>query len=145
MLVYRVELNVSVIRDQDCGKTYWTRNVGPYVTQVMSIKTLKWLEQFYINPRPCVSIDDDRHPAPWEDLRLSRSLNGGGFNGFHFGFASLPKLSKWFNKYERERLHNCGFVCMVYEVDRLYAGKSQCVFDMRRANLIDMLSLKEIY
>ncbi|QJI10815.1 hypothetical protein GuL6_009 [Buttiauxella phage vB_ButM_GuL6] len=147
MLVYRIELCVSTIKEINRNKlTLWNRNVGPYVTQVFNNTTLKWLENFYINPRPCISLDDARHPAPWEDDRLTRNLEcRGGFDGLHFGFSSLPKLSKWFNKYERERLHNCGFVCMVYEVDKLYAGKAQCVFDLQRANLVNMLSLKEIY
>lgn len=145
MIVYRIEFGCSFIGLS--GK--WQTKSGPYVNRSPSVETSEWLDQFGLDPNICISQDDKRHPAPWNDGRLVLSLQKDGFDTdcrqFNYGFQSLPRLSRWFDKYDREYMYYKGFVCMVYEVDKLYPGKTQCVFDITTAKIVGMISLKEIY
>lgn len=138
MLVYRIELGVSLLDDEKR-----MTNIGPYVTHSIPDDIEYWLDLHNISPRVYITRDDSRHPAPWDDKRLMKNLEN--YRDFHFGFTSLPKLSKWFNKHDRSHLHYRGFVCMVYETDTVYAGSKQCVFPLAKATPIKMIPLVEIY
>lgn len=146
MFVYRVEFSCSFWND--CTEKWQTKS-GPYVNRYLSMDTAEWLDQFCMNPDIYIDMDDNRHPAPDDDNRLMRNLEKDNVDfqaaGLYFGFQSIQRLSRWFNAYEREYMHNVGFVCMVYEVEKLYPGARQCVFDIDKARLVKMLSLKEIY
>lgn len=147
MFVYRVEFGLSYIECRD----EWASSVGPYRNYCTS-DTAIWLDQFNksVEVWTASDVDKKRHPAPAKDERLVRNLESTGLQsplckGKHFGFASLQKLSKWFNKYERETLHNAGYIVMVYETNEIYAGRRQCVFVKDNATPIRFIQLSEIY
>ncbi|UQJ95821.1 hypothetical protein ALHIDCOG_00434 [Klebsiella phage CPRSB] len=86
---------------------------GPYVNRYLSMDTAEWLDQFCMNPDIYIDMDDHRHPAPDDDNRLMRNLEKDNIDfqaaGLYFGFQSIQRLSRWFNAYEREYMHNVGF------------------------------------
>ena len=96
--------------------------------------------------RPRV-VDDkpkSHQPMPWEDGTF------GGFgpdiNNHRFGFASLDRLSSWFNHEERAALHKHGYRVGVYHVPDadVRAGKYQLVFSLDTAKEIDVIELTEV-
>ncbi|URP85757.1 hypothetical protein ECW2_0079 [Enterobacter phage EC-W2] len=143
MLVYRVELKASILSKYDG----WCKQLGPYTGCVMDGGDLyEYLDIHGIEFGLNFGISETRHSSPNKDLRLMRNLekHGKRYRDYIFGFSSLQKLSKWFDKWERTILENQGYICMVYETDLLFAGNKQCVFS-KAATPIRFIPLSEIY
>lgn len=144
MLVYRVELKASIFSSYDG----WCKQLGPYNGYVSddADELHVYLDIHGIEFGLNFSCSDERHIPPYDDERLMRNLakHGKHYRNYLFGFSSLQKLSKWFDSWEREILEHQGYICMVYETDLLFAGKTQCVFS-KAATPIRFIPLSEIY
>lgn len=147
MLVFRVEFRASLLSD----RSEWYSHTGPYAGRPpnLGVDAYEWLDELCLEPHPCLSQDERRHPAPWNDRRLKKNLDILDIDfeekRLCFGFPSLQKLSKWFNSDDRCYLHHCGFICMVYETDTMIPGSKQCVFDINNATPKRFLQLTKIY
>ena len=143
MLVYRIEMKASIFSKYDG----WVSQIGPYTGRVEDEDGLhEYLDIHGIEFGLNFCISEKRHPAPAKDERLMRNLmqHGKHYVNYIFGFSSLQKLSKWFNKWERQIMENQGFICVVYETDLMFAGKTQCVFS-KSSTPIRFIPLSEIY
>lgn len=148
MLVFRIEFRASIVK----GKyNNWCKHIGPYAgrPEYLHQYTIEWLDELCLEPNPCLRQDDNRHPAPDDDLRLQKNLQKADIDyeeqKLCFGFPSLQKLSKWFDSNERCYLDACGFICIVYETDTMIPGSKQCVFDIHNSTPTRFIRLVDIY
>lgn len=151
MLVYRVELGFSHM-DSFGG---WNTHDGPYRGWFTS-ETLDWLESIDAGTIFNPDVDPSKHPTPRKDPRLLRNVcnvrnkpldqfDACDIIGLYFGFGSVQKLSRWFDKWERQCLENAGYVCMVYDSEFVIPGSKQSVFDMSRSTPVRVIRLTDIY
>lgn len=97
--------------------------------------------------------DDMRHPMPWYDSKLMRSLDSAGhvsgydaviWSPWRFGFSSLEQMRRWlYNDRMRYELQDAGFFVAVYESDEEHHGDTQAVFK-RNSPLVRRIDITEI-
>lgn len=155
MFVYRVEMRASFLEEcEHDGSITRHQNYGPYRGYIRDIDVCGYLEEagFY---QPDIYLREKDHPIPQDDRRLNRGLHRESlYHGdditnlrYYFGFTSKQKLARWFDKYDREKLHNAGFGCFVYDVRNhdAIAGNKQAIFKLKRSHLTAFIPLTEIY
>ena len=155
MFVYRVEMRASFLEESEYdGSITRHQNYGPYRGDMLDIDACGYLEElgFYL---PYIHLREDDHPIPQDDRRLNRGLDRESMLddyditnlGYYFGFTSKQKLARWFDKYDREKLHNAGFGCFVYDARNhdAIAGNKQAIFKLKRSELLAFIPLTEIY
>lgn len=155
MFVYRVEMRASFLKESKRdGSITRHQNFGPYRGDMLDIDECGYLNEagFYDIQ---IGLREDDHPIPQDDRRLSRGLHRESLYhgddittmGYYFGFTSKQKLARWFDKYDREKLHNAGFGCFVYDVRNhdAIAGNKQAIFKLKRSELLAFIPLTEIY
>lgn len=153
MFVYRVEMRASFFKPIAGGDRSCYQNIGPYRGYITHIPN-GYLEHHGFNDKFEIDYREDIHPIPRDDRRLVRRLDRLGIscdyidvNGYYFGFTSKQKLARWFRKYDRENLHNAGYVCTVYECNSsdTVAGNKQALFKLKKAEPLYVIPLTEIY
>ena len=155
MFVYRVERRASFLEESEHdGSITRHQNYGPYRGDMLDIDACGYLNEagFYDIQ---IGLREEDHPIPQDDRRLSRGLDresmldGDDITnlGYYFGFTSKQKLARWFDKYDREKLHNAGFGCFMYEVRNhdAIAGNKQAIFKLKLSSLVAFIPLTEIY
>lgn len=76
--------------------------------------------------------ESPHHPGPDND-----GINV--YDNDFFGFNSKEQLDNWFNKEEKELMHEYGFVKSIYEVEEKYTQSSskQLIFKKENAVLVN--------
>lgn len=162
MRMYRVELKASAfavkyVKSKDGEKLEATveriTRMGPYQgTSDLPANCCRWLNDHGLTVNPCFHFDEKRHPDPFEDYILRKSIreeykgviSGDVLCTFLYGFDSLKMLDAWFDEGIRAILGRSGYAVMVYEAKEAYVGKRQAVFEPNTAELVDMLQMQDI-
>lgn len=125
-------------------------NMGPYCgTSNLPANICQWFREvggLVVNPR--FDYDEDQHPDPYDDQLLRANIKKrrdftGSLSSLFYGFSSLESLDAWFDSGIRCKLHDAGYVIMVYEAEEAYEGTAQAVFNIETATPVDIIHLHE--
>ena len=84
---------------------------------------------------------DGKCPAPDFGYRDAEKFIGNP--KFRYGCESARKLVRWFDKEDRQRLHEHGYVVRKYKVDKYeYQDHAQVIFDDHKAECVAVIPLK---
>lgn len=125
-------------------------NLGPYCgTSSLPANICGWLREkggLVVNPR--FDYDEDQHPDPYDDRLLRANIKKrrdftGSLSSLFYGFTSVESLDAWFDFDIRRKLHDAGYVVMVYEAEEAYEGTAQAVFNIETATPVNIIHLHE--